>query len=221
MNTDCNPLSVGSHKGRKGDPVREYFENDGAYVAKQKRYPMRCTLCNTSLPVAQTTAAGLKRHLQACSMATPEIRALVMQAQAGKINQQAAAAAAAAAGSSLSRKRSSFGSSSQGGFQMSMEHYAAGSKPNILLPGERDSANQHLLRALVCGGIPFKVGRRGGWRLSQFSQHAVAAEGAGAGAPLCHVAATAAAAAHRPRTLCRCFPSKQCACCQPTRASSL
>lgn len=220
LNTECNPFSVGpQHKGRKADPVRQYFENDGPYVPSQKRCPMVCTLCETSLPVAKTSAAGLRRHLQACSMATPEVRALVMQAQAGKINQQAAATAAAAAGSRLSRKRSSFGSSSQGGFQMSMERYAAGSKPNILLPGERDSANQHLLRAIVCGGIPFMVGRRGGWRLSLFSQHAVAAEGAGAA--LCHVAATAAAAAHRLRTLCRCFPSKQCACSQPTRASSL
>jgi hypothetical protein len=124
---------------------------------------MQCTLCLDHLTVSQTTAAGLKLHLLSkCEMVTSEIRREIEQAEASKINKgAAAAAAAAAAGSSTNRKRNSTGSakqSSSSSRQMSIGHYAAGSRENALLPHEVQTANQHLLRALACGAIPFKVG---------------------------------------------------------------
>lgn len=153
---------AGSRKGgRKSDTSRQYFVVNGDKGVKQKRYPMKCTLCNTGLAACKATAAGLRAHLLNCEQATQDIKTQITQAAAEKINQQAAAAAAAtaAAGSSVSRKRSSStGSTSQPNKQMRIHHYAAGSTPNDLLPAQRLAAHQHLLRALVCGGIPFKVG---------------------------------------------------------------
>lgn len=151
---------AGSSKaGRKADLARQYFTNNGAKDPKQKRFPMKCTLCRDTLPPNKTTAAGLRAHLLECKDATQAIRTQITQAAAQKINQQAAAAAAAAAGRGVSRKRSSTGSTSQlSSKQMSIDHYAEGSTNNELLPAQRLAAHQHLLRALVCGGIPLKVG---------------------------------------------------------------
>lgn len=118
---------------------------------------MKCTLCGDPLPPSKATAAGLRAHLMQCKDATQAIRTQITQAAADKINQQAAAAAAAAAGRGVSRKRSSTGSTSQPSKQMSIDHYTEGSTTNELLPAQRLAAHQHLLRALVCGGIPLKV----------------------------------------------------------------
>jgi hypothetical protein len=116
---------------------------------------MQCTLCSGSLPLSQTTVSGLRKHLHICKGVTPAIRAQILEASAAKINQQAATAATAAVAAGVSRKRSSVGSSS-GGFQMGLDHYLAG-RENALLPAEREAADQHLLRGLVTGGVPFQV----------------------------------------------------------------
>jgi hypothetical protein len=150
---------AGSSKGgRKADLARKYFEINGVKDAKQKRYPMKCTLCGDTLPPSKATAVSLRAHLLECKDATQAIRTKITQVAAEKINQQAAASASAAAARGVSRKRSSTGSSSQPSKQTRIDHFAEGSATNELLPAQRLAAHQHLLRALVCGGIPFKVG---------------------------------------------------------------
>lgn len=122
---------------------------------------MTCNLCGVQLGASKATPQGLQKHLlQNCPEATAEIKQQLMQDSAAKINKQAAAAAAEAAGagtkrrSSIGSKTGSSGSSLQ---QMSIGHYV-GSKETQLLPAQRDAAHQHLLRAIVTGGVAFNVG---------------------------------------------------------------
>jgi hypothetical protein len=122
-----------------------------------------CNLCGEELGFSKSTPQGLQKHLlQDCPQATAEIKQQLTQRSAAKINKQAAAAAAEAAGAGTKRRSSTgskTGSSSGSSLQqMTIGHYSVGSKENQLLPAQRAVAHQHLLRAIVTGGVAFRVG---------------------------------------------------------------
>lgn len=72
---------AGSSKGgRKADLARKYFEINGVKDAKQKRYPMKCTLCGDTLPPSKATREPA--HLLECKDATQAIRTKITQVPA-------------------------------------------------------------------------------------------------------------------------------------------
>jgi hypothetical protein len=151
----------GKKRGRPEDPIHKYFKKQ-VFDKSQGRWSVSCTLCQDGdLKASQASLDGLRKHLQKCKGATPEIRQQLEQQSAAKVNKQAAAAAAAAAAGAGPKRRNSTSSSQKSSGssrqQMTIGHYSAGSLQNVLLPGQRTTANQHLLRALVTGGVPLRV----------------------------------------------------------------